>query len=453
MNRRRFLGVLGAAPLAFSSRFALAKKAVQKTNVVVVGAGLAGLNAALHLLENNVQVTLLEARERIGGRAWTSRVWSDLPVDLGGSWIHGQDKNPLVPLAKKAGASPVLFDYDSVQRYWAEGKELSQTEDTQLDRLIERLHTTLEQHEDQPALKVAEVIKKLERNLSSNQQRMLAYAVSSEIEHNWGSPPNELSIAGYLEGDGFEGGDLLLPGQVGLLPEFLAKQIRQLGGVIRLGSAVNALQFTNSGVAVKVGNTTIQADHVVLTAPLGVLQAGSIGLPTLPHKWQQALQELRMGSLEKLVLRFPEVFWENTNYTVQLPQLVQAGRWVDTLNLHNFTKIPALMLFNGGVEGRKTNDLDDTRLVKSAMTMLRGIFPDAPNPIAAQRSRWGRDPFALGSYSFATGANPANARNALQEPLAGKIWLAGEHTSIRAPQSFHGAYLEGERVAKAILKK
>lgn len=439
---------MAASPLLLGA----AKAKVKGMNVVIVGAGLAGLNAALTLTQAGANVTVLEARNRIGGRVWTSKLWKDLPVDLGGSWIHGQTGNPLVNLAREAGAKPVLFDYESIQRFWAEGKALPDAQDEQVDEFIERLYAALDSREDEPALKVGEVIKTLNRNLTPQQQRLMNYAQTSEIEHNWGGPPEELSIGGYLEGDEFKGGDLLFPGQAGLMTDYLAAQTKKQGGTIRTGMTVRAIRSTGQGVTLDTSAGEVKADHVILTAPLGVLQAGRVRLtPGFDSDAQQALSELRMGSLEKLILRFPRVFWPQTNYFAMIPELARNGWWVETLNLHNFMKKPALMMFNGGTIGRQTARLDDNALVREAMTALRRVFPKAPDPVGAQRSRWATDPLTLGSYSFGIGADPEAARTALQTPLGGRIWLAGEHTSIRAPQSFHGAYLEGERAAKAIL--
>lgn len=449
MNRRRFVSLLASSPLLLGA----VKAKVKPLNVVVVGAGLAGLSAARVLAQAGAKVTVLEARDRLGGRAWTSQMWPDLPVDLGGSWIHGQKGNPLVNLAREAGAHPALFDYDSVHRYWAEGKPLTNAEDAQVDALVEKLHATLNDHEDEPARKLSEVLQGLGRNLTPAQARMLNYAVTSEVEHNWGSPPDELSIGGYLEGDEFRGGDLLFPGQAALMTDHLAAQVKEQGGRLHTGVMVGSIQSAGQGVTISTSAGEFRADHVILTAPLGALQAGRIRLtPGWSNDARAALSELRMGSLEKLVLRFPSVFWPQENYLVMIPEPQRAGHWIDTLNLHPFMNKPALMLFNAGTVGRQTARKDDATLVREAMTALRRVFPNAPEPVGAQRSRWATDPLTLGSYSFATGPDPAAARRALQAPLCGRIWLAGEHTSIRAPQSFHGAYREGERAANAVLK-
>lgn len=108
MNRRTLLKNAGLAAAmaaaAAASRTSLGATTSPK-RVIVIGAGIAGLAAASQLAGRGHQVTVLEARNRLGGRTWTSAAWADAPVDLGASWIHEMDGNPLTPLAQDAGAT------------------------------------------------------------------------------------------------------------------------------------------------------------------------------------------------------------------------------------------------------------------------------------------------------------------------------------------------------------
>lgn len=434
-----------AYPLAYAQSL----KGKQR-RVIVVGAGMSGLNAARLLAQNGFRVTVLEGRPRLGGRAWTSRRWADLPVDLGGSWIHGQSGNPLVQLARASGAKPTPFDYDSIRRFWSNGQPLTDAQDAQVERMITRMEDAFS--EAAPDVKASSILKGLRVGMTAAQRRLLSYAFAAQVEHEFGSPPDELSMAGLNEGDEMRGGDLLFPGQTSLMTDFLAQQVRRLGGEIRLSTLVLGAQLKPRSVSVQTSTGVLEAEHLILTAPLGVLQGGRIRLPALPGEMRQGLQELKMGSLEKLILRFPRVFWPETNFVGRLPEGAEEGQWVESLNLSPFMKKPALMMFNGGTQGRWSSTLDDQALVQSAMSALRRMFPGAPDPVAAQRSRWARDPLSLGSYSFGAGNDPEAAREALQEAVGGRLWLAGEHTSIHAPQTLHGAYLEGERVAKQVME-
>lgn len=450
MDRRGFVKFCIGVGFTLASGSLSSASAQKRKRVIVVGAGMAGLNAARLLAQAGWRVTVLEGRNRLGGRAWTSRAWADLPVDLGGSWIHGVTGNPLVALAKAAGATPAPFNYDSIQRYWPNGQVLTDAQDAQVERIITIMEDAFS--EAAPSVKASTVLKELRGRMNATERRLLSYAYTAQVEHEFGSPADELSMAGLDEGDELRGGDILFPGQTSLMTDYLARQVVRLGGQIRLSTLVRAIEVKPAGVQVQTSAGTLAADQLILTAPLGVLQAGSIRLPALSSDMRQALQELKMGSLEKLILRFPKVFWPNTNMLGRLPEGAEEGQWVESVNLHPFMKKPALMMFNGGTQGRWSSTLDDQALVQSAMSALRRMFPGAPDPVAAQRSRWARDPLSLGSYSFSSGSDPEAAREALQEVIGGRLWLAGEHTSIRAPQSLHGAYLEGERAAKMILE-
>jgi hypothetical protein len=137
LSRRRFLqAALGAAPLWLASRPARAETLTR--DVVVIGAGAAGIAAAAELTGAGYTVAVLEGRSRLGGRVWTSRLWPERPIDLGASWIHGTSGNPLTALAKRFKLATAVTDYDNIALYHA-GRPVSDRAAGALEKQFEEL--------------------------------------------------------------------------------------------------------------------------------------------------------------------------------------------------------------------------------------------------------------------------------------------------------------------------
>jgi monoamine oxidase len=421
------------------------------SSIIVVGAGISGLSAARTLSQAGYQVIILEARNRLGGRMWTSRAWPEIPVDLGGSWIHGTEGNPLTELARTAKIKTVVTDYENAWVYDAEGTLLEDEKAEEIDEwgeeVLEEAAEVVDQaEEDYPlAEAIAEVVD-LEA-LAEAERQQLDFYLNAVVEQEWAADLDELSAINFDDGDWFEGDDVLFPNGYDQIIHYLAQ-----GLTVHLEHVVSKIAYDSQGVTLTTNRGEFRAERAIITLPLGVLQRGQIEFaPALPEAKQEAIQTLGSGLLNKLYLRFPQAFWPKE------PEFIgyisaKKGEWMEWLNLYHYLDQPVLLGFNAGRYGRVIEALSDEEIVAEGMAVLRTIYGhDIPQPNAWQITRWASDPFALGSYSYNAVGASVDHREALAKPVQGRLFFAGEATSIEYPATVHGAYLSGQREAERIM--
>ncbi len=416
-----------------------------RADVIVIGAGMAGLAAASQLVESGHSVILLEGRERIGGRTWTDHSLN-LPLDMGASWIHGITGNPISKLADRFGAVRVHTEYDSIIRYDADGRPIQDAESGKIDRdfeaMMKKVYTLQEELENDISLQAA-------ISRSAKPTRNLTYAINTTIEHEYAADASDLSLFEWdQEDEELSGGDVLFPQGYEQLVNGLAE-----GLDVRTGARVEAIDYQNESIRITTGKGEFTCARVVVTLPLGVLKQGSVKFfPELPAKKQKAISRLKMGVLNKVYLKFPSVFWE-TDVDMLGYVSEQKGRWCEWLNIHKYTGEPVLLAFNAGAYGVEIESQTDEEIIDDAMQVLRRIYgDDIPDPEGASITRWMSDPFSYGSYShIPPGASGADY-DELARPVAGKLFFAGEATYRKAPSTVHGAYLSGMRAASEIEK-
>jgi monoamine oxidase len=430
-------------------------------DVVVLGAGAAGLMATAELLQAGRSVLLLEARDRIGGRIWT-RQESGLaaPIELGAEFIHGHANLTRgllarvgIPAIEASGAhfslqNGELRSRDSQFlkiRAALKASRVLLRDDMSFDELLDRqLSGMLSAEERQYARMLAQGFD------AADTARASARAIADEwAGDTLGDAPQSRPQNGY--------GALL----TALAPPLDTAQLR-----LQLQSVVQNVRWSRGAVKVdgEFLGTRFQAHaaQLVVTLPLGVLQRESPALgsvrftPVLEAK-QAALRGLASGAIVKLLLRFASSFWET----------LADGRYRDASFFHapqaEFPtfwtpaplRAPLLVAWVGGPQALTLRAAaTETHLVRAALASLQSLFGTldiGQQLVAYYYHDWEQDPFARGAYSYVTVGGGA-ARAQLAEPLEDTLFFAGEATDLHDEAgTVTGALESGARVARQVL--
>ena len=449
MNRRDFallLKSIVAGAIIARPNSANATPVVQnRRRIIIIGAGLAGLAAARKLKAYGHDVLILEGRNRIGGRIHTSTQWSDLPVDLGASWIHEVTGNPLTTVATEANATLIQTNYNSSIGYDTDGSEWTTADETLLDDLRTQVYDILDVAQNGPADQTlrAALNSLVGPSATADTRRLVNFILSSEMETEYAGSASQLSSYWYDNMNGYSGPDKFFAQGFRVIVDHLANGLQ-----IELGKTVTNIDWSQPDVRVTTNAGEYSAQEVLVTLPLGVLKTGQPTFtPVLPAAKQQAITKLGMGVLDKCYLRFASAFWPtNVDWIEYIP--ATHGEWTEWVSFTKATGKPVIMGFLAADQAIAKEALTDAQIVASAMTVLRTIYGSGiPNPIDYQITRWAADPFALGSYSFnAVNSTPA-MRKDLAAPLSRRLFFAGEATEEKYFATAHGAYLSGLRAA------
>lgn len=418
-------------------------------HILVLGAGMAGLGAARDLQDKGARVTVIEARDRIGGRTHTSHLWPDLPIDMGGSWVHGTKGNPLTALAKALGLKLTPTSYDRSVTYDRNGRKIDFIKAAkQALKLVDAARERIYDADADMSLQAAIEGSKAWRKLSADDRAIARLAINTRIEHEYSGDWSLLSAWNFDQGKDFPGDEAVITPGFGAIISHLAK-----GLDLRLGEPVLAVAPVLNGVEVITAKGNHRAGAAIVTLPLGVLQSGTIRFAEpLDRKRQRAIDILAMGLLNKCMLRFDRVFWpEGTDWIDFLGPV--ENLWGDWTSYLAATGQPLLAAFNAACVADEVEAWDDRTTTASAMEALRMMFGSSvPDPVGSQVSRWRQDPFARGAYSFLPVGTSGKDRKALfGADWDGRLFFAGEATSRDHAATVHGALMTGREAALALL--
>lgn len=425
------------------------------SDVIVIGAGVAGLAAAAKLSRQGLKVVLLEARNRAGGRILSLQPpgW-DQAVELGAEFIHGGNPE-LRRVLKKAGIKAHRLQ---MPMWWCEQGQLRRREDfwPLIARIVDRVPAR------DRGWSFAEFLRRQSR-LSSPERTLAGNYVGSFN----GGPISEISAhALRIDGAGAKNYDFLPSRPYRSVIAQLEKQCRRNAVDLCLRAVVTQVRWRAGTATVSFrqnGRThlrQLRARAVVVTLPLGVLRANRVKFfPVLKAK-RKLISRLGWGRVVRVVLRFRAGFWS----APWMPHALARGRGKnfgfinapgEVLPVWWALHAPAPILtgWAGGTIADPLLELPPAKLLRQALRSLARIFsvPTAElrRWLADWRTHdWQHDPFTLGAYSFATAGYDDGPRR-LAQPVQGTLFFAGEATADDLG-TVHGALASGLRAAKEV---
>ncbi|HEX2200085.1 MAG TPA: NAD(P)/FAD-dependent oxidoreductase [Burkholderiales bacterium] len=399
-------------------------------DLIVIGAGAAGLAGAEAATRAGRSVLVLEARDRIGGRVWTRRMPGlSLPVELGGEFVHGEAA-VTHDLLRKAGMKTLASG--RVQRY-AERGRLRPIDSFKQARLAMRERSALRERD----LSFEQFLR---RTRLAPLTRTFARLMVEGFDAADPARASARAIAEEWGGGQMDGAQPRLREGYGPLLDWLAARIVARGGRLRMQAVVREVRWRPGRVEVSGEGFRHAARAAIVSLPLGVLQAGGVRfLPSLGKR--AALKRLASGPVIKAALRFAHPFWEKRHRGVAFfhaPRAPFPTFWTPLP-----VRAPLLIAWSGGPNATQPT-------WEAIADSLRAVFGRIEEPDELIIQDWANDPYARGAYSYVL-VDGAGARQALAAPLAQTLFFAGEATSTDDSGTVAGALASGRRAARELL--
>jgi len=432
--------------------------AIQKPKIVIIGGGVAGLKAALDLATKEVEVTLLEARDRLGGRIYTIKANNGrTPIELGASYWEG------------------LNESEFYQRY-LESKTMRLDEKASsvmtLDRPPEADNLLANYHDAQVMLVNAESTHAGSTFAQFVAEKKPSYWVNRFLENSLLHHCTPLDKGGFPlfkrqpvpVGDAWNEKDAdfcFVKGGYNQVIEQLTKECKEAGVKISMSSTVTKiLDMGINGVKVATQRTSFSANKVISTIPIGVLKnhAEKLFFPLLSKAKTDALSMIGIHDATRVIVEFEgEPFWDNKDGPYLYLDSKDSPCLLEFRNAYPLTGKAILITGKYSDVARKlyTQFPDNAAhaeklLGERVLSDLRKAFPhkEIPDPIQTTVYCWTQDPFAQGAYPYRTAAITEEIQQALEQP-EGNVYFAGADFS-RYGFSVHNAYASGERVASEV---
>jgi len=407
---------------------------VSATDVLIVGAGAAGLSAARELTRAGLQVLIVEARHRIGGRIHTLHdALSPVPIELGAEFIHGTP--PEIWSYVESGRFPAL-EINAPFLHIRDGHvEDGDWEAT--DRILSGM-------DDAPEQSFRDYVSKVD------------------------APPEACDAAvGYVEGFNAARQELISIRSLAAAPDddrnfrpvhgyssLIELLWRELGPTrIVLATPVSTVEWRRGNVRLTAaGGRVFEAARAIVTAPLGVLQSGAIRFDPEPAILRDACRCLVMGHAARLVLRFRRPGWEDRDDLRDAGFLLSGGPFPPTWWTSLPTRSPVITAWAGGPKAESAPENVEEWIAPALRSLESILGSDVRNELDSwDAHNWSTDPYSLGAYSYVR-VGGMEAQQAFGDPVEDTLYFAGEAVATGGDiGTVHAALASGARAARHIL--
>lgn len=438
------------------------------TDVLIIGAGVAGLAAAREVSASGLRVIVLEARDRAGGRIHTIRdPDAGVPIELGAEFVHGR---PPETFAIVESAKLMLADIP--ERHWQhrDGLLIKSGEFwAELEELMEGM-----KHVKERDLSFAQYLELYCQNASSDVRAIAAMF----IEGFHAARTDKISIRSLIQGndaaDQIDGDKQfrILNGYDRVV-DYLQRESTSKGATVLLQTVVQKVRWREHDVEVsalsKQGPRVFKARTVIVTLPLGVLKAplsdsGAVRFTPPLESRETAARNLEMGNVIKIALRFREPFWERLEVASPTGQsslrelgfLHATNESIPTWWTQSPVRTPILVGWSGGPEADELCKHEESYIRDRALDALEHLFKLSKRSVAellesSYMFDWSRDPFARGAYSYAA-VGGLDAQEELARPVGDTLFFAGEATNTSGHSgTVHGAIATGVRAGREVI--
>lgn len=405
-------------------------------DVVVVGAGAAGIAAAHKLIELGLSVVVVEAASRIGGRCWTDMEAFGIPYDVGAHWLHYDSENFYLQYGKQNG----FTIYPDAENFHLFCKDQEQPDGfSSIAELRQEYETAVEKA---TSLGLDISLEEAAHSVSGSNKKTIEFMIGPWVlakEVSELSAPDVSTLTDSTDWFCKEGFGALVEHYGATLP-------------VSLNTEVNAIEWSGGGVIIETNRGTIHARSVIVTVSTGVLAADKIQfLPKLSQLKIESFDSISMGCYEHVVLQFEngDFFGESDSYVIRMADEQSDGFGA----LINVCGTGLAFCDIGGETGRELTSQGTKACIDYALNELSQTFGNKVRRqyVKGTSSKWLTNPNFLGSYASAKPGG-FQLREVLREPVGEKIFFAGEACHPTLWASVAGAHISGFNVAREVGK-